>query len=847
MASIPKAIESFKSAKTLNPNEHVELELRFVIASIGEFKNMMQNIGGESVGITMETDLIKTIVDTNCRATMRFKDSGSSIVRDGKFEYGAKEKLHLFYVTDNFITYKIAISIEKNIPQFDISTINLIRIKLRNSIIVAKFPQWRFDFTASIELQNIRDAQERRQKLFITGITHENFLTKVPFIEADKFEFEIEYIGKDLPTVANIIELIQFLKESCQHNVGIDVELQKYIFEIASLIYPPDRAEKCRAQCSVKTIGNSPISLDTSTYFKHVLPNIQNYALSEKADGLHCLGIISGENIFVVGATLNRFSRKVDSNDTTKSIFEAELIDTVLYVYDVIMFKNESIDMKPFKDRMKYIDKIAKLLGEHGKPKNHIILTENYAAQIEERYRGTTYPYEIDGLIFTNIENKYIKNEIYKWKEILTFDFLVVKALPEHIGVPPYTPKQGYDLYFLFCGISKTDHETRFRIKRIPGYNKLFYGQKFYTYYPIQFSPSSNSLAYIYYHKSSEDLNGKICEFKLVKREWQFIKERSDKNVDAKRGNNFGNDIKTIMSMYSPDILTYDMLKKPIASYTTNKEKYFGKTDSRYVPANMFAKFVKGRALESIAGMKDAIDLSAGRGADLQIFNKIGIKNLVVVDIDSDALKHLQQKHIKLGSRDNTYKINLEAAYTMDLLNNWEENNKMIGRTFPLAVCNMAIHYFCESDKTIMNFALLVDSILDAGGIFTFTCMNGRRIFNKLAHNAKYDLVENGIVKYSIERMYDEKTFENYGQHINILLGFADGQMRSEPLANIEYIVSIFAGLGFTLVCQKSFDTFFTEYSIEEIDIYDKMSDNDFEHEAQYDYVILKKSIIVKK
>jgi hypothetical protein len=125
--------------------------------------------------------------------------------------------------------------------------------------------------------------------------------------------------------------------------------------------------------------------------------------------------------------------------------------------------------------------------------------------------------------------------------------------------------------------------------------------------------------------------------------------------------------------------------------------------------------------------------------------------------------------------------------------------------------------------------------------------MNGRRIFNKLSHGTKHDLVENGVLKYSIERLYEGHTFEHYGQIINVLLGFADGQMRSEPLANIEYIVGIFAGLGFTLVDHKSFDTFFAEYSVEEIDTYDKMSDNDFEHEAQYDYVVLKKSLIVKK
>ena len=842
MASIPKAIESFKDAKAIQSNEHVELELRFAVASIGEFKNLMRGLTGESLGISMEVDLIKEVNGVNWRATMPFKDDGNSVIKDGSFTYGSKEKIGLFYVADNFITYKIAISKEKNIDKFDISSITRIRIKCRNSIILEKFQVWRFDFTATINIQNINDVQSRRQKLFIPGITPQNFINKVPFIEADKFEFEIEYIGNDVPTVSEVNDLIGHLRTCCGSNVGIDVNIQKYIFEIASVIYPPKISYKYQRQLGLKAIGKSPISLDSKTYFDYILPNIQNYAISEKADGFRCIGIIKNGTVTVVGAKLTQFT--LEKSHESQTIFEAELVGETLYVFDVIQYQNENTHQKLFRDRIKFIEKVATLLESHGVAKKHIILTTDYASQISKVYNAE-YPYEIDGLIFTNISKSYTDNKIYKWKEILTFDFLVKKALPEQIGIPPHISKQGCELYFLFCGISKRDHDSKYRIRRIDGYGKLFYGRQFSNYFPIQFSPSSNTLAYIYYHPSSEDLDDKVCEFSLVSQDWKFLKIRDDKNADAKRGNNFGNDIKTIMSMYSTDILTFEMLKKS-SFQTIAKPSYFSKTDSRYVSANIFSKYVKLNVLKSISHSGDAIDLSAGRGADLRSFGEIGIEKLIAVDKDEDALKNLIRKHANTSRKFSNHKMNV-ITHRLDLNDNWESNLKVIGSTSKLVVCNMAIHYFCESDKSIANFVMLVDSLVASGGIFSFTCMNGKRIFNKLFGKSKHEMTENGVVKYAIKKLYDNDTFEKYGQFIDILLGFSDGKMMTEPLANIEHIICLFEDIGYNLVEHESFESVIEKYSIDHLEDYDGMSDADIEHVSQYDYVVLKKSIITKK
>jgi ASC-1-like (ASCH) protein len=62
-----------------------------------------------------------------------------------------------------------------------------------------------------------------------------------------------------------------------------------------------------------------------------------------------------------------------------------------------------------------------------------------------------------------------------------------------------------------------------------------------------------------------------------------------------------------------------------------------------------------------------------------------------------------------------------------------------------------------------------------------------------------------------------------------------------EWLVDISYVIKMFRGRGFKLVKHERFDSHMEEYSIDNIERYDKLSNSDFDHVGLFDYVILQK------
>ena len=382
-------------------------------------------------------------------------------------------------------------------------------------------------------------------------------------------------------------------------------------------------------------------------------------------------------------------------------------------------------------------------------------------------------------------------------------------------------------------------------------YGTIFRGKHFYDYYPIQFAPSSNPIAYIYYHpvEDTTDIVGHICEFRRIKDNWKLIRVRVDRDIEISRGSYFGNNIVVAESIWNniQDPLTFDMLRSSLMDVIDQMTPYFGKTDKGYKPSNWFSSYVKNIYLKPFDKIDLIIDLAAGRGPDLGRWSQLKIKNALCVDNDADALKELLRRHGSSQRDIGHYKTTV-YSYQADLNGDWNPLVKTLNKLFPLPnngvpliVCNMAIHYMCENDVSISNFVMLVDSLIRINGFFIFSCYNGRRVFELLGSNERFELFDNGVLKYSIIRAFTGSTFAKYGQKIQTLLGFTGGEHRMEFLVDIDYVIELFRGRGFKLVKQSRFDVHLEDYSIDNIDRYDKISIADFSHIGLYDYVILQK------
>lgn len=857
--SLSNLLAAFSKARGEKNAGNIELEMRFDLSSTLEYKGIVSNVlrNATDVNISMSINFIKYDKDKkeNLITVVNYRektvDGVDQIIKDDVKVYVIKKSISHFIDVD-FAPYKIAVSRESEGRVFDLKSFTTLRAKLRLSAQLPNLPDWRFDFTLANQTQDINTIRKIRSDMFISGLTAANFMDKAPFEAAKKLEFEVEYIGNDKSISSTAIySLINDIKAMGNINYDDNVKYQSVVYQIARCIYNDVKAENYKSRLGQKAIGVSPIGLNIEEYVNIVLPDITKYAVTDKADGERVFGVINGNTLSILGGTLTE--KELDTTQETVTIFEAEMHDDILYIYDVLVHNGGDTFKLPLSERLECRASVVNMVGSSAKEKRYEFLTDHYSNQMLDIYEGS-YPYEIDGLILAQLDKPYNVSQLYKFKppEHLTIDMLVKQAPQQMIGTTEYENRPQYTLYFLFCGISN-EQNRRYKIKRMAGYRDIFKGINFANYYPIQFSPSSEPGAYIYYHDSENtmDIEGRVCEFRRENGEWKLVRIRDDRDIEVARGSYFGNNIKVAESTWNSiqNPLTFEMLRGSISDMRSQNTPYFGETEARYKPANNFSSYVKNQSMSQFSKCDWIIDLAAGRGADMHRWIHAGAKNVLAVDIDHKALEELRgrQKGMKNKMRKTGIKIYTHQA---DLNSDWTNTSTLFKRNYldikngaSLVICNMAAHYFCENALSISNFVMLVDSLTKVGGYFTMTCYNGKRVFDTLGPSERIEYTKGNVLTYSIIKAYAGAEFANYGQKIQTLLGFGGGIHKMEYLVNTDYLKTMFKSRGFTCSKHCRFDEFFEKYSIESLDKYDKLDEADFSHLSLYDYITFKKKI----
>ena len=494
-------------------------------------------------------------------------------------------------------------------------------------------------------------------------------------------------------------------------------------------------------------------------------------------------------------------------------------------------------------------------------------------------------PYNIDGIIFTpdrpsEIDKTYnsanphrqrnttYKNmEVHKWKSEyhMSVDLLIRKPSHKFINKIPGS-KPNHILYYLFCGIKRNVFK-KMGIIPVEGYRELF-GNDILSqnYHPIQFSPSLNPLAYIYWHpqskSKSETLDNTIGEFRpinLPDLSWKLMGIRLDRTKDVKAGNDFGNNFTvvaepTFNNFYNPLTLE-DLIVSP-EEY--KKQGYFQYDNSElHKPQRAFNSFVKSMILQKFKGVKWAADLASGKGQDLFRYPKVNIKNVLFIDKDIRALSELLNRK-KILLMDKKYAaLSPTAIYVqhLDLNDNWGKNIKSIYNNVPLPphgvpliICNLAFHYLIQTEKYLDNIIQFISKLISNNGSVVITTLDGEKVFHLLQeHNGKYDIYDDSktILKYSIHSKYRGKKFSQVGQYIDVLLPFSAGERYTETLVNVNFVSNWFTKYGFRISEQGSFGTYLDQFAKSEaekrVDKYKLMNADDKEYVSLYQYLILVK------
>jgi len=724
--------------------------------------------------------------------------------------------------------YRVKKSRETPIPSTDFNSelVNIIRAKLRHSIILDKFPTWRIDFTFVHKSESAIDSNTLKT---VKGhLLNNDYLWNVPIF---LYELEIESLVN--PPTTNYIDVIKHVFELIDIDVANNAMFREILAKIDNNI------------TSVRKLTNPVIELSRNYYYNKVLNNINNYVLLHKADGVRTILMIDGLKVYCLNNSVMEIgrikkSKKDDESDLKLTVVDGEFIKATksFYLFDVIIYNGASQwkGDNNLNNRVSLIDGIisrveskeVKLFKKKMFPLDESTLKDTL---YKVWNRAKNNDYVMDGLIFTEIHKRYNKAISYKWKpfKYLTIDFFVKKANQPNI-------------YYLFCGIS-TGHLKTLGFNKMVGYNKLFPNMKSHKYIPIQFQPS-----YIYKHVSPSDKNkpskenpyniktledGKVYEFGRNENNsaWVVHRERTDRANDIAYNRYFGNNYRTAIGIWS----NYD---NPIKFEELSEKVYF-KTNKSIIYKEMagYNNKVKGYIIEKFKGVAKVIDVGSGKGQDILKLNANKIKKALMLDINQVALNELTNRLIKYQSSHGNM---ITKFYTknLDLSKPVKEKLVFDSSSVDLMICHFAFHYFCKSIQSINNIISFAANMIKDEGYFSMITFDGHKIQEILKkNNGHYKVSHENKIKYSIKQLYKtDKVLSPAGQEIEVVLPFSKGEPYLEYLVNYDYVIEKFSQAGFKVV-ENNIIT-----DIKEKIVKTPIAKDDLEYLGLHRYVIFQKS-----
>ena len=210
------------------------------------------------------------------------------------------------------------------------------------------------------------------------------------------------------------------------------------------------------------------------------------------------------------------------------------------------------------------------------------------------------------------------------------------------------------------------------------------------------------------------------------------------------------------------------------------------------------------------------LDLSVGRGGDLNKWKTNGIEYVTGIDIDRDSIFASVQRGDKFDGAIarlknmrirkpfvRFYNLSVLDPNVLDKLNFLDRH-----RNYSIVSCQFAFHYFTENNITLNHTLGLISNKLKPGGIFIATFSNGDYIKN----NLKMDNIDFGSLKlkklngnaYSFMlNAMNETSGINYFELIDT---------NREYYANIDNMVNLAKSNGLELIQIKDFYGWYKDY-----------------------------------
>lgn len=559
-----------------------------------------------------------------------------------------------------------------------------------------------------------------------------------------------------------------------------------------------------------KQLGNNPIPLTKKGYIMDVLPNILNYYITDKADGLRCFLMITKNYIKYLTSEKVTYLQ-VKNPFTNEYIFDCELINDIIYIFDVIKYNNENVSNQTFQHRYKLLQEFQNKLNMDfiRVKKFYKLSVGNYQNTILNVYKYAPKSYTVDGLIFIESNANYNNTLNLKWKPpgFLTIDFLAIRTFSgapnEYVLLTGINPKMakhfGLETNANYSRILKSLEELGIEINP--------------DYIPVPFYNSLIPNLFIF--KTDIDVHGHIIELSLKDSKWVFHRIRYDRNPELKNGSYYGNNYKVAETTLQ-SILNPLSIKEMVLSYEDLiGEMYFKKQDDTYIIVKKFNNNIKNTLIQRYTDGEAVMDLASGRGGDLYKYAH-SVKNLLMLEKDINAVDEIIDRKYKIFT--NNVNCNL-VVLQMDLNKDYKKNIISIENNFananhynniylykkesiPTIFCHFAFHYLVSSEKAAKNIISFIAHYLSKNGKFVITIFDGQRVFDLLKqHNGMWK-----TDKYMIKSKNIGKIFSGYNNKIDVLLPLSD-KPYEEPLIDLFALDKIFKKHNIMRVEERNFES----------------------------------------
>jgi len=130
------------------------------------------------------------------------------------------------------------------------------------------------------------------------------------------------------------------------------------------------------------------------------------------------------------------------------------------------------------------------------------------------------------------------------------------------------------------------------------------------------------------------------------------------------------------------------------------------------------------------------LDIGVGRGGDMHKWKKLGIKNVIGIDIDKGYISDAKERYNEIKTNETNF-----LFYVTNINDALNRSIYVIGKhtmTFHIISCQFALHYHFTNMYKLQNLLADISNKLVKGGLFIGTVSEGNEILKLCGHQTYF-------------------------------------------------------------------------------------------------------------